>query len=126
MSLNDETAALVIQHASKELEVKRHEIALQEKQEDTRRFEIDSATKVALAQIEAQATDLKDNRQQYNTMLLKRHRFIIVIVLIMAILAGFALINGAKDMVVELLKAVALFAAGGFGGFHYGKSKQEK
>ena len=126
MSLDENTAALVIKHAEKELEVKRHEISLQEKQEDTRRLEIDSNTKIAMLQIEAQAADLKDNRQQYNAMLKRRHVFIIIIVTIMSILAGFAIYNNAKDMVIEVVKAIGFFAAGGFGGFHYGKSKQEK
>ena len=126
MSLDTDTALAIIKHAENELVVKRHEIALEEKREETRRFEIEQNTTVALAQISAQAEDLKDNRIRYNSMLARRYWFAAVITLLVLIFAAVGLFLGAKDAVLEILKITLAFAAGGFGGFHYGKNKQDK
>lgn len=125
MSLNEKTALAVIQHAEKELAVKQLEISLQEKQEETRRLEIERNTQIALAQIQAQAEDLKDNRTKYNTMLNGRYRFIGVVVVLLLLFAISGIALGAKDMVLEVFKLALGFAAGGFGGYFYGKTKKE-
>ena len=125
MSLDNETALAVIRHAENELIVKKQEIALQEKREETRRFEIEQNTTVALAQINAQAEDLKDNRVRYNSMLSKRYWFIGSIVASLLAFATAGIYLGAKDLIVEILKVVVAFSAGGFGGYHYGKSKKD-
>lgn len=126
MSLDNETALAVIRHAEGELAVKRSEIELQEKQEDTRRLEIETNAKVAMAQIEAQERDLKDNRTQYNSMLTRRYWFVGVVVLMILVFATVGMMTGHKDIVIEIMKATLFFAAGGFGGYQYGKSKQDK
>ena len=126
MSLDTDTALAIIKHAEKELVVKQQEISLEEKREETRRFEIEQNTTVALAQISAQAEDLKDNRVRYNSMLARRYWFAAVITLFVLVFAAVGISLGAKDAVLEILKVSLAFAAGGFGGFHYGKAKQEK
>lgn len=125
MSLNENTALAFIRHAEKELVVKQMEITLQEKQEETRRLEIERNTQVALAQIQAQAEDLKDNRTKFNTMLTGRYWFVgaVVVLLLAFAIAGIWL--GAKDLVLEVFKLTLSFAAGGFGGYFYGKTKKE-
>lgn len=123
--LDNKTAELVIEHAARELEVKRHELVVMEKKEDTKRFEIEENAKIAHAQIAAQAADLQDNRRQYNQMLEKRYWFYGVITLFLLLFAAFAIHSGAKDIVIETVKAIGFLVAGGFGGYYYGKSKKD-
>lgn len=125
MSLDNETALAVIKHAENELIVKQQEITLQEKREETRRFEIEQNTAVALAQINAQAEDLKDNRIKYNSMITRRYWFIggVIFLVIVFALSGLYLKEGS--MVMDMIKTMLTFAAGGFGGYHYGKTKRD-
>ena len=126
MSLDAETAALVIRQAEREIEVRLAEIALQDRQEETRRLEIEHNTRIALSQLDAQAADLKDSREQYNRMLRRRYVFIVLIVFILSAFAGWAIQSGAKEVIIDILKSLTFFAVGGFGGYHYGKGRQEK
>ncbi len=125
MSLSETTALAVLQHAEKELAVKQLEISLQEKQEETRRLEIERNTQVALAQIQAQSEDLKDNRTKYNSMLTRRYWFVGAIVVLLLAFAVVGIALGAQALVIEVFKVTLGFAAGGFGGYFYGKSKKE-
>jgi short subunit fatty acids transporter len=114
----------LIERSTQELAVRSQELALHAKQDETRRLEIDRNAEYAHASLAAQERDLQDQRKQYNHMLKSRYWFIMLVLVIMCLFGGYAIQAGAKDLLIEIMKIGLAFAAGGFGGYQWGKNKQ--
>ena len=104
-------------------------IRLQEREADARILEAknqaqenEANRQIALASIEAQTKNLADNREKYNRHLI--HRYILVAVCLAGLLAfaGFAIKNGATELVMDMMKVGGGMIAGGVGGYFAGKS----
>lgn len=100
-----------------EVEIKRQELVVKEK-------EIESNERIALKSIDVQAAAQATKYDKFNKHLIHRYVFIGCIVLMILTFAGFALVYGAKELVLDSLKILLGFAAGIFGGFNWGKSKK--
>lgn len=90
-----------------------------------RKQEIASNEKIATKAIDAQQAAQSDKYTKYNKHLSNLYWFIGAVVLIVLIFCGFALKNDGKEVIVESLKVILSFAAGAFGGFHWGKNKKD-
>ncbi|WP_116896410.1 hypothetical protein [Pseudomonas syringae] len=101
---------------TKEQEVKRHEL-------DVRQQEITSNERIAMAAIDAQKTFHSDRWTKYNSHLIHRYVFFVVLVILSTGFAGMAIWLGAKDVVMDLAKLGSSLALGTFGGYHWGKNK---
>jgi hypothetical protein len=102
---------------AKETEVKKHEL-------EVRSQEIAANERIAMKSIDAQERSHCDNRVQYNKHLIHRYVFILAGG---AIIAGFTIammMNGGKDIILEIVKVTLAVATGAYGGFHAGKSKK--
>lgn len=101
---------------SKEQDVKRHEL-------DVKREEISSNERIAMAAIDAQKSFHADRWTKYNSHLIHRYVFFIVIALVGTGFSALAISMGAKEVIMDLAKLGSSLALGTFGGYHWGKSK---
>jgi hypothetical protein len=115
-NLPSETLQQFIDNQTRELEIRSEELALK-KQEDDHGFEFG---KIAL---DAKIQDRAECRVHERKKTRDRYYFsgFIIIVLIAAIL--IALLNGHKDVAMELLKAIIYISAGALGGWGVAKRK---
>lgn len=90
-----------------------------------RKQEIASNEKIATKAIDAQQAAQSDKYTKYNKHLSNLYWFIGAVSLIVLVFCGFALKNDGKEIIVESLKVILSFAAGTFGGFHWGKNKKD-
>lgn len=90
-----------------------------------RKQEIASNEKIATKAIDAQQAAQSDKYTKYNKHLSNLYWFVGVVLLIVLVFCGFALKNDGKEIIVESLKVILSFAAGTFGGFHWGKNKKD-
>lgn len=104
---------------SQEAEIKRLELSV-------RQQEIASNEAIAIKSIDAQERSQLNNTTNYNKHLIHRYVFIILLVAVILSFAAFALVNGAKDLVIDALKILIGLCTGLFGGFHWGKSKTKE
>lgn len=106
----------MVEVSTKEQEVKQEELAV-------RRQEIESNEKIAMASIEAQKSFHADRWTKYNSHLIHRYIFVIVLLVVIFVFAGAAIYLGAKDLVIDVAKLASSLGLGAFGGYHWGKSK---
>lgn len=106
----------MVEVSTKEQEVKQEELAV-------RRQEIESNEKIAMASIDAQKAFHADRWTKYNSHLIHRYVFVIVLLVVVFLFAGAAIWLGAKDLVVDVAKLASSLGLGAFGGYHWGKSK---
>lgn len=102
----------------KDTEVKHQELSIRAK-------EIESNERIALRSIEAQERTQVDHRDKFNKHLVHRYYYIIAILVVTFIFAGYVFSNGGKDLIIEIIKLVLAFGSGIFGGFQYGKNKKK-
>lgn len=101
-----------------ESEIKKQELVVRQK-------EIESNERIATKAIEAQSAAQTDKFQKYNRHLVDRYWFIGAILLMILLFCAYALSNDGKDLVLDALKMLLGFAAGIFGGFHWGQNKKQ-
>lgn len=100
-----------------ESEVKKQELVVRQK-------EIESNERIATQAIQAQKSIQSEKYQKYNRHLVDRYWFFGAILLMILLFCGYALSNNGKDLVLDALKMLLGFAAGLFGGFHWGQNKK--
>lgn len=101
-----------------ESEIKKQELIVRQK-------EIESNERIATKAIEAQGAAQTDKFSKYNRHLVDRYWFIGAVLLMILLFCAFALANDGKDLVLDALKMLLGFAAGIFGGFHWGQNKKQ-
>lgn len=123
MSESSSTAPETSQELQALVQVGHQYIALQSKELDIKKIEIESNTQIALASIEAQKEVSAHDRTHEGGQ--ETRKYVFATVMAAVVIGGMiALVMiGAKDLVSDMLKIVLGFAAGAFGGFHYGKNK---
>lgn len=105
-----------VKNQGKELEQRAQELDL-EKQKDANAFEYG---KLAL---EAQERDRKHERERRRGERRDRYFLIGGALVLLVILVGGAMMMGYANIAMEIAKAVALLAAGAWGGYGYARSK---
>lgn len=103
---------------AKDSEVRKHEL-------EVRSQEIASNERIACKSIEAQERSHLDNRAQYNKHLIHRYAFVLLGALIVSGFTIIMMMNGGKDVIIEIVKITLAAGAGIFGGFHAGKNKKD-
>lgn len=120
---NQETLLRMVQaiaeSQAKEVELKRQELHI-------RSQEIASNERIAMKAIEAQERFHIDDRVQYNKHSVHRYVYIILTVLLVCAFTLIMVMNGGKEVIVEVLKMALAAATGAFGGYHAGKSRKEQ
>jgi len=101
---------------SKEIAIRAQELEI-ERQKDFHNFEFGKAA------LEAQAQDRMHDRNSKVNELRHRHRLLISLSLILAVLILGAAWRGESQLAMEIAKSIALLLAGGVGGYGYAKSK---
>lgn len=121
---NQETLLRMVQAIAeiqaKEVEMKRQEL-------DIRSQEIASNERIAMKAIEAQERFHIDGRVQFNKHSVHRYIYIILTVLLVCTFTLIMVLNGGKEVIIEVLKMTLTLAAatGAFGGYHAGKRKKD-
>jgi cation transport ATPase len=105
-----------VENQSKELEHRAQELQL-EKQKDDHAFEYG---KEALA---AQERDRKHERESAREQRRDRHKFILLILVVVAALLLGVIYLGQAQVALELTKSLGIFLAGAVGGYGYAKVK---
>ena len=108
----------IAESQAKEVEMKRQEL-------DIRSQEIASNERIAMKAIEAQESFHIDGRVQYNKHSVHRYIYIILTVLLVCAFTLIMVLNGGKEVIIEVLKMALAAATGAFGGYHAGKSKKD-
>tara|TARA_B100000446_G_scaffold87727_1_gene82567 strand:- start:1029 stop:1448 length:420 start_codon:yes stop_codon:yes gene_type:complete len=108
------------------IEVTQQEHDLKRGDQDVKREEIAANERVALASIDAQREYHREHFTRYNAHLIHRYYFLGGVLLIVLLFSAFAIWAGAKDLVMDMAKLVVGVGVGAFGGFHYGKTKNQK
>lgn len=99
-----------------ELTVRAQELEVQ-RQKDEHAFDFGKA---ALA---AQAEDRRHERDCKTQELRYRHRFIIILVVLLSLLVVGIILAGQPQIATEIAKAIGYLMAGGLGGYGYARSK---
>jgi hypothetical protein len=107
----------MVRQQAQQLELRNRELSLKEK-------DLDRQAGYAEKVLAAQADDLKDQRRheskQTRTKIIGA---VIVFVLILAFLA-ICILKGHETIALEIVKAVVYLAAGGSGGYAYGRTRK--
>lgn len=114
--LPSESVELLLVNQTKDLEIRAEELSLK-KQED------DNGFKFGVIALEAKTKDRAECRVHERKKTRDRYIFsgLIIIVLVIAIMT--ALLNGHKDVAMELIKAIIYLSAGALGGWGAAKKK---
>lgn len=118
------TIARLVEVQKHELTVRQQELDLHARQDETRRLEIENNAGYALKSLEAQERDLQDQREKYNQMLKTRYWFITMVAIVTCVFCSYAIYAGAKEVIADAIKIILAFAAGGVGGYQFGKNRQ--
>lgn len=102
---------------TKELDIKTKELNLREK-------ELVHNQEYALAALQAQKEDRKENRQTYSAILQMRGRYFCIGLFFVLVFAGSAIYMGKSEIVTEALKVLIPSLASAVGGFFWGKSRE--
>lgn len=99
------------------IEIKRQELEI-------RSQEIASNERIAMKSIDAQERFHHDGRMQYNKHLIHRYIYIVLTVLVLCAFTLVMVMNGGREVLIEVLKITLAAATGAFGGYHAGKNKK--
>lgn len=80
----------------------------------------------AKAALEVEAKDKESERVHKAIMIKLRYIFAGIIIVCLFSLFGFALYLNKDQIVMEIIKAIMYFGAGGFGGYYYSEGKKSK
>ncbi len=100
-----------------ETEIRKQELNIRQK-------EIESNERIANKAIETQRNTLNDKYAKYNRHLVNRYWFILILLGMVLMFAAYALVNNAKDLVIEAMKILLGFTTGLIGGYHWGMNKK--
>ena len=75
--------------------------------------------------IEAQERFHIDGREQYNKHLIHRYIYVFLTALLICAFMIIMVMNGGRDVIIEVFKMALAAATGAFGGYHAGKNKRD-
>lgn len=105
------------------LSVQKQDIALRVEEVRRDSAEITHNQSIAKQSIEAQERDRKHDREEVTKRQRSQHVFVISVLIVLIIFAGYALSIGQSDVVLDLVKVLVGFA-GGMGYQAYRSSKE--
>lgn len=108
----------IAESQAKEVEIKRQELEI-------RSQEIASNERIAMKSIEAQERFHINGREQYNKHLIHRYIYVFLTVLLICAFMIIMVMNGGRDVIIEVFKMALAAATGAFGGYHAGKNKKD-